>query len=75
MRVTLGPSVISKRSLSLNWLKEEREKVAEGEEGGRRKQKEEEGKEGQQVDLQKRIACRFRSSWIQSLQEARAASV
>lgn len=45
LRVTLGPSVISKRSLSLNWLKEEREKVAEGE-GGRRKEKEEEGKEG-----------------------------
>ena len=42
----MGPSLISKRGLSLNWLKEEREKVAEGEEGGRRKEKEEEGKEG-----------------------------
>lgn len=44
--MTLGLSVTSKRSLSLNWLKREREKVAEGEEGGKRKEKEEEGKEG-----------------------------
>lgn len=72
--MTFGLSVISKRSVSLNWLKREIEWWRVRREGGGRRKRRRE-KKGKQVDLWKRKGCRFRSSWIQSLQGDRAASV